>query len=109
MTLPFTPAAPPVHIFPPSHLTMAQKLAETPWPDADREIRVMRAQSQAEYLAGLWGRINHDREQGQLEIAAWVDGKSVGDIVDRAKRLSAELFWDEQLLVLNDATLRRLA
>jgi hypothetical protein len=129
MTLPFTPTAPPFHVFPPSHLTMAQKLAVAPWPDADREMKVMKAQSQAEYLKGLWGKIRKAEqafadaltqvpaittwqpvtELAEIREVRLVDGVDLSDVLERWRRLSEELFWDEALIMLNDATLRRLA
>lgn len=107
--IPFTPSPPPLHVFPESHRTLAEKLAVTPWPDADREMRVMKAQSQGQYLAELCAKVHGVTRDGMLISRDLIDGVPVAEIIQRHCRLSAELFWDQQLVVLNDDTLRRLA
>lgn len=104
MQLIFTPGPATVQMFPENLRELAAKLATRAWDEADRNMRVMRVQSQSDYLQRLRTIIDAAREKGEPTI----DGVSLGDINDRWHRLRADLFWDEQLLVLNDATDERL-
>ena len=91
-------------MFPERLQELAKKLSLRAWDEADRNMRVMRVQSQSDYLHRLRATVDAAREKGEPTI----DGISLGDVNDRWFRLREDLFWDEQLLVLNDATDERL-
>ena len=103
--IPFQPSPPPIHIFPAHLLALAEKLSRAPWPDADREMRVMQAESRQKYLAELLAKIL--RATGAAEEG--IDGVTVDQLSERYRRQSTELFWDEMLIALNDATLARVS
>jgi hypothetical protein len=100
MHLIFTPGPATVMMFPENLIGLAAKLAVRAWDEADRNMRVMRVQSQSDYLQRLRNSIDAAREKGETTI----DGVGIADVNARWLRLRADLFWDEQLIVLNDYT-----
>lgn len=81
------------------------RAAKLPMWDQDREMAVMRIQSQREYL----GRLRRTTQEAMDQGSAWVAGNqervAVGDMFKRWTRLTNELAWEEALVVRNDLLL----
>ena len=87
----------------PEHLqARARKL---PMWDADRDMLIMKVQSQREYLARLWRRLKADMHKGEDQVQGVHEPVTTAELLIRLKRQTAELAWEEQIIVRNDLLL----
>jgi hypothetical protein len=104
--LPFTATTMPllpVEAFPTEQLRA--RAAKLPMWDQDREMAIMRIQSQREYLGRLQRLAAQHVHASSTHVQGVHEAVPLGVLTNRFTRLHTELAWEEALIVRNDLLL----
>ena len=84
---------------------LRDRARKLPMWDTDRDMLIMRLQSQREYLGRLRRRLKADMDRGEDQVQGVHEPVTTAALLLRLNRQTAELGWEEALVVRNDLLL----